>query len=509
MKGYTTPYSKVNDISLGGGLKDGFAPFLLENKDASGIQNIDFSQFGGIAQRGGYAALNTTAITGGTTIDGLAWYEYDSGGNRVQKLISVHDGDVYKMDGLDGTWDDITGAVSITAGNRFTFAPFNGNLYMANDAEGVLYIDNSLTLAAATMPTSVTSAKIVVEFQNYLIYLNVIVSGSRRYARLYYSNFNDPSTFDALDFIDIANDDGQEITGAKILGDRLVVYKNRSIYNVMFTGDADIPFAVYRSNSSVGAASAWSIQEVLNGHIFLSYDGIYYYDGMNSAKISDDINTTFQSLNLQNLEESTSLVYRTKNMYWISVPSSASSTNDTVLVYNFFLKAWSVYDGIDAAYMQSIYVGDGEERPYFGDYAGFVYRGDTGVDDYPLNVATAIASYYDTNWRTEGSLVSRKTIAALYIYYKLQAGSIDVRQGYNLDSSYSNNKSFSTAIADAALYDTAIYGSSMYSKEGYDRKIIDFTNDGFVHRFRYGNSKLGESWEIVATGYIVKEITDR
>ena len=40
-----------------------------------------------------------------------------------------------------------------------------------------------------------------------------------------------------------------------------------------------------------------------------------------------------------------------------------------------------------------------DERPYFGDYNGYIYRMDTGTDDYPLGVKTAIDAYYYTNWK--------------------------------------------------------------------------------------------------------------
>jgi hypothetical protein len=40
--------------------------------------------------------------------DGIHWYEYTSSGSTVRKLVQVLGGKLWKMDDLDGTYDDIT-----------------------------------------------------------------------------------------------------------------------------------------------------------------------------------------------------------------------------------------------------------------------------------------------------------------------------------------------------------------------------------------------------------------
>ena len=68
------------------------------------------------------------------------------------------------------------------------------------------------------------------------------------------------------------------------------------------------------------------------------------------------------------------------------------------------------------ASMTSVYVSGIEERIYFGDYSGFVYRMDTGADDYPLNVQTAINSYYYTNWKHYDDILFSSYLSKYYIH---------------------------------------------------------------------------------------------
>src|SRR6185436_14524767 len=108
-------------------------------------------------------------------------------------------------------------------------------------------------------------------------------------SRVYWSALDSISSWDVADFNDVSRDDGQTIVCLTTLADRLVIFKERSIYLAFFTGDADFPFRFQKSNSAVGCIAQHSVQEVDNGLVFLATDGIYFFDGNNSYKISDRI----------------------------------------------------------------------------------------------------------------------------------------------------------------------------------------------------------------------------
>lgn len=296
------------------------------------------------------------------------------------------------------------------------FDTFLGYVVGADPANVPWYWGEGLpTATSLTCVTGLTGAKFTKKYQNYLFLANVTVSGVKYDSRIYWSDLLSISSWQAYNYIDIAKNDGDEISGIKELGDRLVVYKRNSIYLVIFTGDADIPFVVQKSNSAVGCCAPFSIQVVENGHVFCAYDGIYYFDGSNSYKASDRITDTFLGANFSQITESTSLYQQVKNRYLLSVPSGTSLYNNFVIGWNYFLNSWTKYVGMSASSMAIFLVDNVEERPYFADYSGYTYRMDYGDNDYPCGSKTAIDTYWYSNWKAYDTLCDKKGVPHIYI----------------------------------------------------------------------------------------------
>ena len=475
---YTTRSIPVSYKQLNGGLNTTSGPLGLEENESPDLQNVDFDKYGSILKRNGYTALNTSAISADKEVTGLYWFELST---DVRELVCVCNSAIYKMDALDGTWDAITGGLTVSITHLVDFDTFD-DLMLATDNTNVPFKwSGAGNCALMTVPTGLSRAKFVKNFQNYVFLANVTVSGTTRKSRIYWSTIKDPDTWGDADFIDIAPNDGQEITGFKILGDRLVVFKNRSVYNVFFTGDASIPFVVYKSNSSVGCASHWSIQEIDNGLVFLSYDGLYYYDGSSSYKISDRITSTIIGYVTTYFGDAVSMVHRSKSRYYLGITGS-STTHNKVLVWDFFHNSFSLYTGINAASMAIVWVDGVTERPYFGDYKGFVYRMDTGLDDYPANVKTAIDAYYDTNWKSFDDIVDKKGVNHAVVYYQTKTATLSFSYYYDLSTSAQGTISIVTTTGN-------IYRP-------------DMTGRGRVVKYRFANSTVSETFRVDGLGLL-------
>ena len=228
--------------------------------------------------------------------------------------------------------DDETNGLTITADNFCDFENFLNEVYITNGEDPPFEWDGgSSTATTMTVPTGLTKARFVRQFNNYLFLGNVEVSGNTHKSRIYWSDLKDTSTWQTISFIEVAKDDGQEITGLKVFSDRLVIFKTRSIYNLFFTGDADIPFVLPgggKSNSAVGCVAPFSIQDIDNGLVFLSNDGLYFYDGNNSFKISDKITPTLlDDMNTTNFDESVSMNQTNKNRYWLALATSGNTNS--------------------------------------------------------------------------------------------------------------------------------------------------------------------------------------
>lgn len=348
------------------------------------------------------------------------------------------------------------------------------------------------TASSITVPTGLTGSQFIKKFQNYCFLGNVTVAGIRYPSRVYWSSLQDFNTWNDAEYIDISKDDGQEITGILELADRLVVYKNHSIYVIIFTGDADLPFVVQKSNSSVGCAAPFSIQSNDNGHIFAAYDGIYYFDGVNSYKLSDRISETYNGINKDKLIEATSLYQKEKNKYWISLSSGTSLYNNFILTWDSFLNAWSKYDGFSATSLELFVVGSTEERPYFADYNGRYYRADYGLNDCPLGSTTAINSYFYTNWKHYDDLCDKKGIPHVYIAHRNESNTV-MTLNYSYD--FYNGNEFTQSFSANSLRSVTALTTRR-----------DLNGRGRFVRIGLSNSQTSTSFRIDGLGtYVTRE----
>lgn len=359
--------------------------------------------------------------------------------------------------------------------------------------------DANITFSSFGANVNISKVKTIAQYNNYLFLGNVTFNGSVEKSRIVWCNIKDDLTWLATSFIDIARNDGQQIVKICVLGDRLVVFKERSIYNVFFTGDADIPFTVQESGSPVGTLAQGSVKEIENGLVFLSYDGLYYYDANNSYKLSLQIQTTLLSYNAGRFSQARSMLQKTKNRYFLSLPSGSQTNNDTVIVWDYQLNAFSLYTGIAASSMSTVYVSAITERIYFGDYAGFVYRMDTGSDDYPLNVQTAINAYYYTNWKSYDDIVDQKGIPNIVLYYQTNNAVMTLVYSYDFETADTYTQTFSTSTS-TSVYGTAVYGTATYAGVGGSQQRRDLDGRGRVIRFGFKNMNLSETFQIDGLG---------
>jgi len=487
-------------VKSNGGLNSTASPLNVADNESTDCQNIDYDKFGSILKRNGYTTLNSSAFNSGAAWNSLYWFELS---DDTKYLIGTCGNKLAKMDNLDGTWDDITGALTITAGNNnhVSWITFLDTAIGTNNVNAPWQWTGSGNATAASVPTGLTKAKFITVFNGYVHYTGVTVSGTTHKSRTMWGNQDSITTFDSDDFRDLNRNDGQEITGVRVLGDKQVFFKNRSIWVEQFTGDSDIPFIFYKTPSHVGCAAPWSIQEVDNGLIFLSDDGYYYFDGVNSTKISDRITSTLDTvLEKSRFQNSVSCYQKSKNRYWSSQSIAAASTHARVITWDSANNAWGFYKGHNANCFAIVNT-NGQERVYFGDYSGFVYRADTGTNDNPGGVSTAIDAFHYTKWFNFDDLVNKKGTPHATIYYQIAPATHSFSWSWDFDQGDQYTLTFS-ANTSASVYGTAEYGTGTYASEGGAIERKDLAGRGRVVRLKFANSAAGETMQIDGFGLI-------
>ena len=472
------------------------APTATNHCDFENFNNIMFGtngvtvpfQWDGTGNAIAVPAFTANAVTflvSGVTTAPAVGATYTNGGGTFTITYQNLTGAATELAGsVIGTWDlagtpEQTGTLTNTAGTG----------------------DATIDYTNATINANIQSARFVKVFNNYLFWANVVVAGTSFKTRIYWSNIRDTTSVAGDSWIEVGLNDGQEITGLRVLADRLVIYKERSIYNVYFSGDADVPFIMPgggKSTSNVGCIAPWSIQEVENAHIFLAPDGLYIYDGSGSTKISYRISNTLESFNAAQFQNSVSTTYRVKNKYMLSF-CSTGSTMDIIIIWDYYNNAFSIYKGMAPSAMVTVFANGHTEQPYFADYAGYTYQMEYGNSDYPLGTKTAIDAYYWTNWRNYQDLCDQKGIAQMYLYYRLDSTTLTFAYSYDFEavSQFSNTISLFTG---ASLYGTALYGTGVYAGSSGATQRIDTTGRGRVIRMKFSNAIADETFRIDGLG---------
>jgi hypothetical protein len=215
----------------------------------------------------------------------------------------------------------------------------------------------------------------------------------------------------------------------------LYIFKRQAIYKLTYTGDSTYPFIVIGNPviSDIGCISHYSISSLGDTCLFLSGDGVYEFNGVTIEKVSGKINNTLQSMVTPT--SSVAAVYKTLSQYWLCCRITGTS-NDTVLVYDYYNKGWTVYKGIYAsAILQSYnnlnveFLLTGESRAATG---GRVYQQDSGG----LDNTTAIQSYWYSRWFDHGAPESRKKYKRVYVFATTAANTYSLQMNvlYDFDS---------------------------------------------------------------------------
>lgn len=111
-------------------------------------------------------------------------------------------------------------------------------------------------------------------------------------SRVAYSQLYQPDRIGG--FVDVFPNDGDIITGIHALRGNLVVFKRRSIYQIL--GSSELDFEVRSTHADIGCVAPRSIAAVNNRLYFLAEDGVYYFDGGQVGRISDVINPDLEVL---------------------------------------------------------------------------------------------------------------------------------------------------------------------------------------------------------------------
>jgi hypothetical protein len=196
----------------------------------------------------------------------------------------------------------------------------------------------------------------------------------------------DPTNFDVL------TQEGDEVVGAAVWGDRLTCFTRRGIVVVTEDETSPVPAILDQQN---GCIAPRSVQTVGGGRvIYLSDGAVCAFDGQRGEAISDDLKDTLGEVDWANAHQAVSVHVSRLHQYRLWLPLKGSAGNRLCVVYDYAEQAWTVWASwytfgstaddtqpYDVTAAASILLPSGEEVILTGDASGRIWREDTGDDD--------------------------------------------------------------------------------------------------------------------------------
>jgi hypothetical protein len=218
-------------------------------------------------------------------------------------------------------------------------------------------------------------------------------------------------------YIDIDKDSGDVVTGLVEFQDSIVVFKERSVWQVTLAYDSDTGIVIPTVKMiirGVGAVSHRSIRHVENDVFFLSRRGVfslgneanYLANVLRTNELSVKLRPIFSTLSPSQLESACAVYQDTK--YRLSFPTGGSTYNDKEIIYDRERLAWmgpNNYPATASVY-EVYYDGAGIENLVWGD------SNDNFVTDFKSDYAN------DKGIRIATSLLTKKTFFKNPFRYK-------------------------------------------------------------------------------------------
>ncbi len=215
----------------------------------------------------------------------------------------------------------------------------------------------------------VRTARIILPFKNRLILLNTIESnaaGNLNTAfvnRCRYSFNGSPLAVNAwlepnqttggqlaagAGFIDATTEEA--IISAEFIKDRLIVYFERSTWELAYTGNEILPFVWQKINTELGSQSTFSTVPFDRDVLTIGQSGVHACSGTAVRRIDEKIPDhvfEFETGNNQTIRTCGIRDYYTEMVYWAYVSNQAQLTQtfpNKILVYNYKNGSWAIND---------------------------------------------------------------------------------------------------------------------------------------------------------------------
>jgi len=421
-----------NDFS--GGQNSANPPDTLEQIEGEESKNLIILPRGrGIRSINGDTEFNSSAMNSGATVTGLLYYRQ---ADEDDWLVATAGDKIFKSDSLDGTMDDISAALVVTAGDNNTWTSFVAEdeaIFVGGAPDPPFKFTGSGN--AALLGGSPPSGNFGFYHNNRAFIGNTTANPSR----LNWSVLGDIEDWsgDGSGFQNVLTNDGDTLVGAMVLStDIVLLFKQSSIHQLITHAH---PFPLFELFHGV-EAGAVSKQGIVKGQ-----DGLVYFvtpkgrmrvtDGTRllgeetfpRLKNIDDVWDGFNSARFSQLR---GVAYRGKDFNWIiwTIPNGTATQNDYAVYWDVDNKCWGqLPDGFST----NIFTVTQDRVLYGGHFDGKIYKKDVVSTTTNASESSAIVeAEWRSGWHHFGDIRSLKYQEELLLGAKTEtSGKINVSIG--------------------------------------------------------------------------------
>lgn len=303
-------------------------------------------------------------------------------------------------------------------------------------------------------------------------------------------------------FIDISKDDGDKITGLGKWGEYLIIFKERSTYQLSFD-TTGLP-VVKNLGLGVGCVAHRSIDSVDSDLYFLTRNGVRvlgnepnYYNVIRTNELSARIFTEIDTISDANLEKASAIYFDYK--YFLAIPQGGATTNNTVLVYDKRYTAWSKWTGMNINSFNTFIDSTNAEALYFGsDTTGAVNKMLQSYND----CGVAINAYWVSKNFDFKNFDRNKRFTDVTFSFRKIAGSVKVE--FIVDGEKTIKAVSLGGNSTSGGVGTDLIGYTVLGSDGGSTTSSGFTGQSQQFRVRLNNKK-GFQLKIKVSNLIINE----
>lgn len=510
---------EIPSAGFAGGMHSNTPVTELEADEAYDLSNIVLSHSGkGFRTRYANATFNSTAMNSGANVQGLGYFKPSSGNDH---LVAICGAKAFESTSLDGTMNDITGAVSISAGqnNIWTQVVFNdksiwfGGPATSPDAP-IRYTGAGNMAALAGSPPSAYGA-----FQaNNRVFAFRTSSAPDT---IYWSIVGNEADWTGVGSgsSSVWTKDGDSLTAAAVMSNSTVLlFKQNSVHKMMINTLVSSAFPIFPLFEGVGCVGKHACVVAYGLCYFITPEGsLRVTDGNRILQDSelpnmdniDDIWAGIPSSRYQYIQGKHIVGIDYDHIVWIVSYGSGQTTNNYALVWDIKNNCWLRHKtGYKANVIELTQTGS----IYTGHYNGKIYlqdattTGTTDASEGNLN----IDSYWQSGWQKQSVIENIKQPRKAILSFGSQTqGTIQFSWGF--DYSYNSNSASISQTSPGGrwgeLWGVMLWGGAT----DYSRSVrIVGRGNLFSYRIRNVDFKMKiNTIEFSGKEYGQKEITVR